>query len=177
MNRYKEFGKYLLKHLGVEQHEDLDWEFIIRRFAKRGKEGRKPGLMWINWTVATYFGANPSEVKSLKSKKREHVYPRHISMYLSNVLFGYTQDEITEFYSGAVKNRSSVANAITNVDSLRKSDKYFNLDVDEITNKVLNNDEDERSNSIGSIISIPESEVEEGNDMPIDGNREVESSD
>ena len=114
--------------------------------------------MWINWTVSTYFGADASEVKNKKSKKRAHVYPRHISMYLATMLFGYTQDEIAEFYTQAVKNRSSVANALTNVTSLITSDKYFRLDVDEITDKLLQNDEDERTNSIGSIVDIPESE-------------------
>lgn len=178
-NGYERFGKYLLSHLGiVENPDDLDWDFIIRGYSDIIKQ-TKPGLMYINWVVCNHFGMDAFEIRSIKTNKRTHTMPKHVAMYLATTLFNYTQDELRDFYYH-VRNRSSVAHALSKVEGWMQSDKYFKEDVEHITNILLGYEQVYKkpiTDTIGVSDSVSEPTFGAGNNLSINRNREVESSD
>jgi len=177
MNRYEEFGKYLLDYLKIaNRHRNVDWKLVTRQFAKKQLYDRKPGLTWINWVVCTYFGIDPIIVKEQRSRKRLYVIPRHISQYLAIKLFGYSQDEISNFYG--ITNRSLISNNNENVEKLLSTDNYYKLDLEIITNKLLGYDENEnqRTSTDGSFDNVPDSTETEGDNMPLHWDGEIENS-
>jgi len=177
-NGYEDFGKYLLTHLGfVDTPDDLDWNFIVRTYSKKGDRRSKPGLMWLNWTVCTYFGMDPALVRTERSRKRVYVKPRHIAQYLAIMLFGYTQEEVSEFYG--IKNRSLITSNNGSVENLMVTDKYYKLDVENITQKLLRYDENEEpgTSTIGIPRSVQESEEREGDGLLVNRDRQIEGSD
>jgi hypothetical protein len=176
---YEHFGKYLLSHLGVmDEPESLDWDFIIRSYVDTTRM-TKPGLMYINWVVSNHFGMEAHKVRKVKTNKPSYTTPKHVAMYLAAKLFRYTQYEIRDFYY-SVKNRSSVSNAFTKVEGWMQSDKYFREDVEQITNILLRYEQTYKkpiTDTIRSFKDVQEPSPKEGNNMLVNRNREVESSD
>ena len=176
-NGYERFGKYLLSHLGiVDNPDDLDWRYIVNEYKKITVK-TKPGLMYINWLVATHFGLEPNDVRIIK-KQPVYTTPKYIVMYLATSLYKYTQFELRDFYT--VKNHSSVSIAITRVEGWLDTDKYFKVDIEQITNKLLGYEQIYQKpirDTIGSFGSIQKTNYPQGDNMSIDRNRKVESSD
>ena len=178
-NGYEQFGKYLLSHLNIDNPDEFDWDFIIRGYVESAKV-TKPGLMYINWLIANHFGMDAYEVRTVKTNKPEYTTPKHVAMYLAATLFRYTQDDIRDFYGLSIKNRSSVANALTKVEGWMQSDKYFKEDIESITNKLLGYEQVYKrpiTSTIGGGKSFYDSAFKDGNHMLIDRDREVKSSD
>ena len=175
-NGYEDFGKYLLSQLKIE-HEPEDWYRFIRTYTKRIDKQRKPGLLWINWIVCTHFNVDPISVRNMETRKHTLIKPRHVAQYLAAILFGYTQYEIGEFYK--IKNRSLISNNNENVESLLSTDKYYRMDIDIITNKLLGYDKTEiqRTDTNGSTKDISRPRIETRNDLSIYRDGEIESSD
>ena len=163
-NGYARFGKYLLSHLGiVDDPDSLDWNYIVKGYNEIAKQ-TKPGLMYINWIVSNHFRIDAYEVRSIKTNKPLYTTPKHVAMYLATTLFRYTQDEIRDFYYLTINNRTSVANALTKVKGWMQSDKHFREDIEQLTNKLLGYEQIYQkpiTDTIGSLNSIPESEVSE----------------
>jgi len=169
MNGYEEFGKYLVASLGIDDG-GFDWDFIVRKYSERSDKTRKPGLMWINWTVCTYFNVKAYDVKIRQSSKRIHTIPRHTAQYLASILFGYTQTELSDFYG--ITHRSLISNNNLTVENRLASDKHYQTDVKNITNKLLGYERDHEPRAstveITGGVQIPENE--ERHDMSLDGN-------
>ena len=127
-DQLKEFGRFLLKHLNVIINiEQLDWDIIYSHYEKFKEDKkiyeqpeqvrvRRPGLMYINWFVANYFGFDSLLVQTLKTRKREITKARQVGHYISVKIFKYTQEEVTEFYD-YMKQRSTIHHSIKAVEN------------------------------------------------------------
>ena len=173
-NGYTRFGKYLLAHLGVVEDPDaLDWAYIIKEFTLLSVK-KKPGLMYINWVVATHFNMEPQEIRLVKTNKRSYSTPKHVAMYLANILFGHNQYDIRDFYT--IQNRSSVSNAITKVEEWLATDKHFRIDLEQITNKLLGYEQiyhEPFKSATGCLVTVPHTRVSAGNCVLVNGNGEI----
>lgn len=158
-NGYERFGKYLLSHLGVINNpDDLDWRYIVGEYKKITVK-TKPGLMYINWLVATHLGVEANDVRTIK-RQPTYTTPKYIVMYLATSLYRYTQVELRDFYT--IKDRSSVSTAITRVEGWMDTDKHFKTDIEQLTNKLLGYEQIYQrpiTDTIGSLGSIQETEV------------------
>ena len=159
-NGYERFGKYLLSHLGiVENPDDLDWGYIVKEYQKLSIK-IKPGLMYINWLVATHFSQDPFEVRTNKVRKPELITPKHTVMYLAATLYNYTQYDLRDFYG--LSERSTISSALTKIEGWLMSDKFFKADFEQITNKLLGYEQIYQkpiTDTIGSLGNIQETEV------------------
>lgn len=174
-NGYERFGTYLLSHLGIDNPDDLDWRYIVSEYKKITMK-TKPGLMYINWLVATHFGLDAHDVRTIK-RVPTYTTPKHVATYLATSLYKYTQFELRDFYT--LKNHSSISLAIIKVENWLDTDKHFKIEVEQITNKLLGYEQIYQrpiTDTIGIPVSIQEADIPKGNSMPIDGNRKVESS-
>ena len=177
---YERFGKYLLSHLGIiDDPDSLDWGFIIKGYSEITKKTR-PGLMYINWVVSNHFEMEAQEVRSIKTNKPAYTIPKHVTMYLATTLFKYTQDDIRDFYELSIKNRSSVANALTKIEDWLQTDKHFKEDVEHITNILLGYEQIYKkpiTDTSGKFEHVHETVFDERNNMFINRNRKIKSSD
>ena len=177
-NGYERFGKYLLSHLGViENPNDIDWDYIVKEYNKLSVK-TKPGLMYINWLVATHFDEDPHEVRTNKVRKPNLITPKHTVMYLATTLYNYTQYDLRDFYG--LNERSTISGALRKIEGWLISDKYFKTEFEQITNKLLGYEQvykRQSTDTIGGGKSFYDSAVKEGNHMLIDRNREIKGSD
>ena len=177
------FGKYLLTRIKFEEDVDLNEIINLYNTKVEGKVNKSvPGLMYINWTVAHYFNMDGYEVRDKRTRKAEYIKVKHIAMYLSTVLYGYEYGQLLEFYG--LVNHATVIHALENVEDYIVTDKKYKKAIEELTDKLLGYDRytdhdenfNERSSTEEGIGDIQEETRQEGNDMFIYRNREVESS-
>jgi hypothetical protein len=138
-----------LSHLGiVDDPDNLDWGYIVKEYKKLTLK-TKPGLMYINWLVATHFGVEASDVRTIK-RVPTYTTPKHVAMYLATGLYQYTQPELLEFYD--LKDHSSISLAITKIENWLDTDKHFKIEVEQLTNKLLGYEQiyEPGTNTIGS---------------------------
>lgn len=179
---FERFGKYLLSKLNIDT-SDVDFPELIKdyiRYYRQETVKSTPGMMYINWVCATEFGQDPHTVRTIGTRHRKYIYPKHSAMYLAVVLFKYEYEPLLEFYN--MKNHATVVSALDNVRDLMYSDKKFNEKIEAITDKLLgygtnNENANKRSDTTGSFGSIQDPEIKERDSVLVDGNREIESSD
>lgn len=177
-NGYERFGKYLLAHLGIiENPDDMDWDYIVSEYNKLSIK-TKPGLMYINWLVATHFDQDPYEVRTNKMRKPDLITPKHTVMYLATTLYNYTQYDLRDFYG--LNERSTISSALRKIEGWLTSDKYFKAEFEQITNKLLGYEQLYKRpfpDTIGGGESFYKTAVEEGNSVSVHRDGEIKSSD
>ena len=83
------------------------------------REEKAVNIDTIQETVADYFDMNVADLKG-KSRRREHVYPRQIAMYMAKELTDLPLKSIGYHFGG--RDHSTVIHAIHNVNDLLKED-------------------------------------------------------
>lgn len=135
-NMLIEYGKFILKELGIETQEDFDWNNLIMKYEKLkfqenyNSTKSRPGLMYINWVVARFYNLDSLIVKDTNTKKRQLVKARQVGQYISNVIYKYTTIEIAEFYNK--KNHSTIIFSRKSVENEMETNKEFKAEVEEI---------------------------------------------
>lgn len=150
MSTLKHFGKFLLNHLNIAINtEVLEWEKIELQYEnfKRGQEVEiqkqsvevnRPGLLYINWVVATYFGEDAYDVRTFtRTRKREKVQARQIAHHIAVKKFMYTYQKVGDFYD---KDHATVIHSCKTVNNLLDTDQRFKQMFFEITQKFNTND-------------------------------------
>jgi chromosomal replication initiator protein len=83
--------------------------------------------------IANYYKINKSDIKG-KSRKKEFVFPRHVSIYLIRQMTNLSQKEIGRIFGN--RDHSTIINAIKNIDKKIKIDKAHKLAIEQIERKI-----------------------------------------
>ena len=185
---FERFGRHIVKSIMEDYSfsidiDSIDWDGKIKRYLKYQNHGLSrsvPGLMYINWVVSKEFDQDPYIVRTVRTRHRKYIYPKHATMYLAVTLYRYEYEPLLEFYD--MKNHATIVSALDNVRDLMFSDKNFNEKIQICTDKLLgyganNENANERSDTTGSFGSIQDPEIKEGDSMLVNRDREIESSD
>jgi hypothetical protein len=188
-DRYKKFAQFLLNYFDVKlKLDEMDFELIEKKFKEFEKNElielsmkNKPGLMYISWNIANYFGLDSLIVIEGKGRKRELTQPRQICYYIANKIYRYTQQEIADFFGGntanGTKNHATILSGIRRTQNLMDTEKDYNELVNKLIEKIKDGNNNQRTDTTTSTESIYGSTESEGNDLPLDRDREIESSD
>lgn len=189
-DKYKRFAQFLLDYFNVNIKLDkVDFEIIERRFLESEYEKDKksankencPGLMFISWNVADYFELDSLLVIQGKGRKGELTQPRQICYYIAKEIYGYTLQAIADFFGGETKNgtkhHATILSGIKRTKNLMDTEKNYNELVYKIIDKIKDGSSNKRTNTTTGTQSIFGSSESEGNNLSINGNGEIESSD
>ena len=80
---------------------------------KKGNYIRKPGLVWLNYTVASFFEKDPDDLRSV-TREREISYPRQVAMYFA-FFYNHKRGDIAKFYSCSGGNVTHAVNKIEEI--------------------------------------------------------------
>jgi len=80
---------------------------------KKGNYIRKPGLIWLNYTVASFFEEEPDELRSV-TREDKISYPRQVAMYFAN-FYNHKRGNIAKFYSCTGGNVTYAINKIEKI--------------------------------------------------------------
>lgn len=189
-DRYKRFAQFLLDYLNIKVKLDkVDFELLERRFREAEYERDKksankedsPGLMFISWNVADYFGLDSLLIIEGKGRKKELTQPRQICYYIANKIFGYTFQSIGDFFGGdtkkGTKNHATILSGVKRTQNLMDTEKDYNELVYKIIDKIKNGSSNKRTNTTTGTQSVYGSSESEGNNLSLNGNGEIQSSD
>lgn len=133
---FVEFAKHVLKELGVpfDVVTDINWKEMRSTFIQT-EASSKPGLMYINWIVANYYGQDAYDVrKRVKGKQRTHIFPRQIACYIARVTFEYPYQDIANFYY--YKTHAVVVNSKKKIEGYIETDKQLKRTIEDIIYKI-----------------------------------------
>ena len=83
--------------------------------------------------IASYYKINKSDITG-KSRKKEFIFPRHLSIYLVRQITNLSQTQIGKLFGN--RDHSTVINAIKNIDKKIKIDKASKLVLKTIERKI-----------------------------------------
>jgi hypothetical protein len=188
-DKYKKFAQFLLDYFHVEiKLDNVDFKIIDKEF-KRIEEQElqellklnKPGLMYISWQIADYFGYDSLIVIEGKGRKRELTEPRQLCYYIANKEYNYGPSEIAKFFGGntvnGTKNHATILHGIKTIQNLIDTDKNYKLLVETLIHKIKNGSTNQRLDTTTGTQSISRSSEQKGNNLSVDRNREIEDSD
>lgn len=185
-DRYKKFAQFLLNYFDVKlKLDEKDFEIIEKRFSEFEKNElielsmkNKPGLMYISWNVANYFGLDSLIVIEGKGRKKELTQPRQICYYVAHKIYGYTQKQIADFFGGdtaqGTKNHSTILSGIRRTQNLMDTEKDYNELVNTIIDKIKDGDNNQRTDTATGTQSVYRSSESEGNDLSLNRYGEIE---
>lgn len=188
-DRYKKFAQFLLDYFHVKvKLDDVDFKIIDKEFRKIEQQElqelqklNKPGLMYISWQIADYFGYDSLIVIEGKGRKRELTEPRQLCYYIAHNEYMYGPSEIANFFGGdtakGTKNHATILHGIKSIQNQIDTDKNYKTLVETLIQKIKNGSTNQRLDTTTSTQSVSGSSESEGNNMPIYGNGEIESSD
>ena len=104
---------------------------ILKNFVKNAS--KEISIEYIQKLVCDFFGIGVDQVKS-KTRKREIVQARQISMYFSKDLTKSSLKTIGMHFGG--RDHSTVIHACQTVNDLIETDKKFKSDVEELSKRI-----------------------------------------
>lgn len=126
------FAKFVLTYIGL--NPDNYMLHKMERLYKDSISTTVPGILYINWMVATYYNIDPVILRERKTRKREFVKPRHIAEYIAHVIYNHTCYSVRDFYY--ITNHSTVLSNCKTVQNLMDTDKKIKEEIDEILTKL-----------------------------------------
>ncbi len=123
----------LLAQASLNRKEvDLDLaKQMMKNFVKNAS--REISIEYIQKLVCDYFSVSVDQVKS-KTRKREIVQARQISMFFAKDLTKASLKSIGNYFGG--RDHSTVIHACQTVNDLMETDKKFRNDVEEISKRI-----------------------------------------
>ncbi|PHR54779.1 MAG: chromosomal replication initiator protein DnaA [Arcobacter sp.] len=109
-----EFTKNVLKEHIKEQRENITIDDIVKFVSKE-------------------LNVKPSEIRS-KSRSRNIVYTRRISIYLARSLTQNTMPQLAQYFG--MKDHTTISHTMKKINELLKTDENFKLKIDELNNKI-----------------------------------------
>lgn len=109
-----EFTKNVLKEHIKEQRENITIDDIVKFVAKE-------------------LNVKPSEIRS-KSRSKNIVYTRRISIYLARSLTQNTMPQLAQYFG--MKDHTTISHTMKKINELLKTDENFKLKIDELNNKI-----------------------------------------
>jgi len=97
-------------------------------------ENAKVSIDKIIHIVAKELNIKPSEIKS-KSKSRNIVYARRITIYLARSLTPNSMPELAKYFN--MKDHTAVSHTIKTINQMFDEDENFKLKIEELKNKIL----------------------------------------
>lgn len=131
------FGNYIVSHIWRTGNNNPDIKTLLEEF-NNNKEPEsepinKPGLMYINWRIARYYGFDSLIV--IEGNRRKLSEIRQLAYYISFYIFKYKDQQIADFYG---KTRTAIVNGRTHIEGLINSDKRLRIDFEYLTNILRN---------------------------------------
>lgn len=126
------FAKFVIDHLELhENSEEIDWKLMIKKYESLYSPTEedfknKPGLMYINWTVSNHYGYNAQIVRNGEGRDREITKPRQIAHYVAREVYGYTFQQIGDFYG---KDHATIIYSVKTVKDEMDTNKRFKEEI------------------------------------------------
>ena len=184
----KQFAQFIVDYFNVGiKLDETDFELLIKarkniEISKKEAEVAviRTGLMYICWCVGNRFNFDTEIILEGKGRKRDLTQTRHIIYYIANKIYGYSQEYIAGFFSGntvkGTKNHSTILNGIrTTMNRMDTEPNYKQLIIN-LIEEIKHGNNHQRPNTNTSTGSIQTSTEQQGNNMPVYGNREIENS-
>ena len=118
-------------------HVDIDLEFTKNILKDQLKESRENlTIEKITQMVAKDLNIKPSEIKS-KSRSKNIVYARRISIYISRELTQNTMPQLAQYFG--MKDHTAISHTIKKINQLIDEDEDFKVKINELLNKITSN--------------------------------------
>jgi chromosomal replication initiator protein len=119
-------------------HVDIDLEFTKNILKDQIKENRANlTLDIITQNVAKDLNIKPSEIRS-KSRSKNLVYARRISIYLCRELTQNTMPQLAQYFG--MKDHTAISHTLKKITELIQNDEDFKVKIEELTNKITSSD-------------------------------------
>lgn len=119
-------------------HVDIDLEFTKNILKDQIKENRANlTLDIITQNVAKDLNIKPSEIRS-KSRSKNLVYARRISIYLCRELTQNTMPQLAQYFG--MKDHTAISHTLKKIAELIQNDEDFKVKIEELTNKITSSD-------------------------------------
>ncbi|MDD2905765.1 MAG: chromosomal replication initiator protein DnaA [Sulfurimonas sp.] len=119
-------------------HVDIDLEFTKNILKDQIKENRANlTLDMITQNVAKDLNIKPSEIRS-KSRSKNLVYARRISIYLCRELTQNTMPQLAQYFG--MKDHTAISHTLKKITELIQNDEDFKVKIEELTNKITSSD-------------------------------------
>ncbi|MBA3027099.1 MAG: chromosomal replication initiator protein DnaA [Sulfurimonas sp.] len=119
-------------------HVDIDLEFTKNILKDQIKENRANlTLDMITQNVAKDLNIKPSEIRS-KSRSKNLVYARRISIYLCRELTQNTMPQLAQYFG--MKDHTAISHTLKKIAELIQNDEDFKVKIEELTNKITSSD-------------------------------------
>ncbi|OHD93687.1 MAG: chromosomal replication initiation protein DnaA [Sulfurimonas sp. GWF2_37_8] len=119
-------------------HVDIDLEFTKNILKDQIKENRANlTLDIIIQNVAKDLNIKPSEIRS-KSRSKNLVYARRISIYLCRELTQNTMPQLAQYFG--MKDHTAISHTLKKITELIQNDEDFKVKIEELTNKITSSD-------------------------------------
>ncbi|MCF6309845.1 MAG: chromosomal replication initiator protein DnaA [Sulfurimonas sp.] len=115
-------------------HVDIDLAFVKNVLKDQMQENRANlTLDNITKSVAKDLNIKPSEIRS-KSRSKNLVYARRISIYLCRELTQNTMPQLAQYFG--MKDHTAISHTLKKINELLENDEDFKVKIEELTNKV-----------------------------------------
>ncbi|MEA1892578.1 MAG: chromosomal replication initiator protein DnaA [Campylobacterota bacterium] len=115
-------------------HIDIDLAFTKNILKDQLKENRENlTLDIITKSVAKDLNIKPTEIRS-KSRSRNLVYARRISIYICRELTQNTMPQLALYFG--MKDHTAISHTLKKINELMKNDEDFRVKIEELTNKI-----------------------------------------
>lgn len=181
--RDKKFAQFILDYFNTKiKLNESDWNLIQKARIENDfnntlelRMKQKPGLMYINWVVADWFGFDSLLIASGKTRLKDLTQPRQICYWIARNEYNYELQEIADFFGK--KSHVTIMSGIKRTNNLMETEKEYNALVHLINDKIRNGKNNQRTDSTTGTGSIQKDSNTERNDLLINRYREVKDSD
>lgn len=130
-SRVVDFTNWYLRLIGVQQSKEIKDTDIVLSYqmgVNPSLKREEPKIGSILNYICYYFGVTP-EILRGKSRKRDHVYPRQIVVYL---LRKYKNLSLEKAGSVVLKGHATAYYSVKQIQSLIKTDKSVKKEIEDI---------------------------------------------